>query len=194
IPAQRNTHPRAPSENTSELREMETVASFLPSRERLSKEAFVAQYKFPFMVQQPEKESARKDDKFEFQTIQLTADELEATAKRLMPRDQPVYRLVKRGTNAFEGMINVGRAGNNDIVLDVHAVSKFHAYFSTDVGTGHCYLTDAESTNGSFINRNKLTPHNRYVLDNTDVVSFAGTVELKFYTAEGFFDMLAIVA
>jgi pSer/pThr/pTyr-binding forkhead associated (FHA) protein len=173
---------------------METVATFMPIRERLSKEAFVEQYKFPFMVQQPEKSGAKKDDKFEFQTVQLTAEELEAATTRMLPRDQPVYRLVKRGTNAFEGMINVGRAGNNDVALDVHAVSKFHAYFSMDNSSGHCYLTDAESTNGSFINRNRLTAHKRYVLDNADVVSFAGTVELKFYTAEGFWDMLSTVA
>jgi pSer/pThr/pTyr-binding forkhead associated (FHA) protein len=172
---------------------METVATYMPIRERLSKEAFVEQYKFPFLVQQPEKAGAKKDDKFEFQTIQLTADELEASTSSMLPRDQPVFRLVKRGTNAFEGMINVGRAANNDVVLDIHAISKFHAYLSMDTSTGHCYLTDADSTNGSFINRNKLTPHNRYVVDNTDIVSFAGTVELKFYTAEGFWEMLTTV-
>ncbi|MDA0836720.1 MAG: FHA domain-containing protein [Planctomycetota bacterium] len=172
---------------------METVATFMPIRERLSREAFVEQYKFPFMVQQPEKAGTKKDDKFEFQTIQLTAEELEAATTRILPRDQPVYRLVKRGTNAFGGMINVGRAGNNDVVLDIHAISKFHAYFSMDISTGRCYLTDADSTNGSFINRSRLTPHNRYVLDNADIVSFAGTVELKFYKADGFWEMLSTV-
>ena len=36
----------------------------------------------------------------------------------------------QKGSNAFDNMITVGRAGNNDIALEISSISKFHAYVS----------------------------------------------------------------
>jgi hypothetical protein len=64
--------------------------------------------------------------------------------------------LVKRPGNPFPQFISVGRAGNNDIVLSVESVSKFHCYFTIEGDAW--FLTDFRSTNGTELNGKRLEP------------------------------------
>jgi hypothetical protein len=172
----------------------ETISMYLPIRKQVSKEDFARRYPTPFLVQEVNPQSEEEDKEFEFSTIHITKDELRSViGGRGNLASAPVYRLAKRATNLFEGMINVGRAANNDVVLDFQAISKFHAYFTKDPASNTFYLTDADSTNGSFINGLRLRPHQKYVLGETDKVSFAQQVDLKYYTSGAFYDMLGTV-
>jgi len=173
----------------------ETIATYLDLRKRLSREQFVEQHPNPFLVQELNTQNGEEEKEFEFSTIHITREELRsAVGGGAGSADTPVYRIAKRATkNVFEGMINVGRAANNDVILDFQAVSKFHAYFTKDLATDNVYLTDADSTNGTFINGLRLRPHQKYVLGERDIVSFAQQVDVKYYSPGALYDLLGMV-
>lgn len=66
-----------------------------------------------------------------------------------------LIRVRKRDGNPFALMITIGRAQNNDIHLHSKDVSKFHAYLTE--GEEGWRITDAGSTNGTFLNGVQLS-------------------------------------
>jgi FHA domain-containing protein len=60
-------------------------------------------------------------------------------------------------SSAYPNRISIGRASNKDIVLRHTSVSKFHAWFGVDEAAA-LYLTDAGSTNHTFVSGKALTP------------------------------------
>lgn len=94
----------------------------------------------------------------------------------------------KTKDNAFQRRITVGRTANNDIVLDDQSVSRFHAYLQQDERS-EWTLTDAGSRNGSFVSGRRLSSKTPAPLANGSVVRI-GAVQLTFYSAQGFMDLL----
>lgn len=90
---------------------------------------------------------------------------------------------------AFESIVSVGRADNNDIVLRYPEISKFHAFFQR-VREGKYVLVDAESTNGTFLNSSELSPEERVEPQDGDLISFGGEAHFVFYTPAGFYQFL----
>lgn len=72
--------------------------------------------------------------------------------------------------------ITVGRLGT-DILLNSEAVSKKHAIIKKE-GVNY-YLQDLYSTNGTFLNGEKLIPEMKYILLDEDLILF-GDVEIRF--------------
>jgi hypothetical protein len=64
--------------------------------------------------------------------------------------ESPVHLLRKTDRNPFAGMITVGRAPNNDVVVAHTSVSKFHAYFRPKRGH-ELSIFDVGSTNGTHV-------------------------------------------
>jgi pSer/pThr/pTyr-binding forkhead associated (FHA) protein len=63
--------------------------------------------------------------------------------------------------NLSSSSITIGRDFNSDIVLNIPEVSRRHAQFRTEGGV--YYLEDLGSTNGTFVNGQRLeTPHRMY--------------------------------
>ena len=56
---------------------------------------------------------------------------------------------------SFRDRVSVGRGVNRDIVLRHPNVSKLHAWFELD-DHGGVYIADAESSNGTFLNHQRL--------------------------------------
>jgi len=56
-----------------------------------------------------------------------------------------------------EGGLKLGRAAENDIVIQEDGVSRFHASLILDNGT--LWLRDAGSRNGIFVNNQRVTDH-----------------------------------
>jgi len=170
------------------------LIEFIQKREALSEEEFVAQHAYPVLLQvrAPEK----REDNWEFSTVYLTDEVKEgqlSDERARRPERGLVYPIAKHGSKAFEGMINLGRAGNNDVVVDVAGVSKFHAYFSKDTTTGRCFITDASSKNGTYVNRKQVRPHASTPLNDGDKICFAGQVEFAFYMPKRFYEVLGII-
>ncbi|MFQ5627704.1 MAG: FHA domain-containing protein [bacterium] len=64
--------------------------------------------------------------------------------------------LVQEGVALYDKMLlRVGRARNNDLILDIPNVSRFHAVFTAS--TSGVVLSDLSSKNGTFVNNRRLT-------------------------------------
>ena len=81
-------------------------------------------------------------------------DELDAEAD-LLERFQ-VYAVTKTNRNIFANGITVGRAPNNDVVVPIASVSKFHAWLKRE-NTGYTAY-DARSRFGTFVGTTRAAP------------------------------------
>jgi len=73
--------------------------------------------------------------------------------------------------------IGVGRGADSEIVLEGDSVSRRHAYF-TRRGS-NWYVTDANSTNGTYVNEEQIKPDSEVLLANADRVKIGPSI-LKF--------------
>lgn len=78
-------------------------------------------------------------------------------------------------------VVSIGRALDNDVIIDSAEVSRHHARIEIRDGTFH--ILDLDSTNGTAVNGK---PANATRLNHGDTISF-GTIELQFlpYTGPG---------
>lgn len=76
------------------------------------------------------------------------------------------------------GRLSIGRAANNELALDDVSVSKIHASLVVDK-TGLLSVADTGSTNGTFINGERISYGKAMQLFPSDAVKF-GTVEVVF--------------
>lgn len=84
-----------------------------------------------------------------------------------------VAALEKRSSsNAFDLMITLGRAPNNDLVLPHPRISKFHAYVRLQGDAWQ--LVDVGSTNGTRLDELELVPHRPVELRSGSQLRLAG--------------------
>ncbi len=77
-----------------------------------------------------------------------------------------------------DGSISVGRTSTNALMLEDNSVSKIHASLSVD-SEGRLSVADTGSTNGTFVNEERLSYGKATLLEEGDKVKF-GTVEVEF--------------
>jgi pSer/pThr/pTyr-binding forkhead associated (FHA) protein len=75
----------------------------------------------------------------------------------------------------LKGTTNIGRAGDNQVVLDDPTVSRHHAWIKVE--EEGCLVFDIGSANGTFVNDEQIDEPCR--LENGDVVRF-GDAEFVF--------------
>ncbi len=84
------------------------------------------------------------------------------------PRRGKLYRIKKSG-------LTIGRAEDNDIVLDDETVSRHHARLLVESGIGRpqVYIQDLASVNGVFVNGERIV---RRLLEDEDRIAIGGTL------------------
>jgi hypothetical protein len=106
-------------------------------------------------------------------------EELDAEVD-LLERFQ-VYAVVKSSRNIFANGITIGRAPNNDVVVPIASVSKFHAWLRLE---GSSYMAyDARSRFGTFVDSMRASPEG----DKGIAISSGGQLKLGELTLS-FFD------
>ena len=157
---------------------LEQLFTFVSAAHKQTREQFARTYPEPVFVIEPFVESAGGAAKFG--TIAGPAGSGQETS---------VARIKKRpGANAFDMMVTIGRARNNDIELRAQDVSKFHAYVM--FAGGEASITDAGSTYGTFVEGRQLRAReDRVTLSPGDEVKL-GSVVMRFHTPSSFFDYL----
>lgn len=78
--------------------------------------------------------------------------------------------------------VTIGRTANNDLILDDVSVSKIHASLVADTN-GMLSVADTGSTNGTFINDERIAYGKAAQLKDGDIVKF-GTVEVRFESVQ----------
>src|SRR5207248_702880 len=96
----------------------------------------------------------------------------------------------KSQRNPFENLITVGRAPNNDIRFALESVSKLHATLSRS--DGNWLIQDHASTNGTWVNGERLEPTVLRRLRDGDSIQVAPELRARFFTPAGLFDFVAI--
>lgn len=104
--------------------------------------------------------------------------------------DSLVHFVRKTDRNPFTGMITIGRARNNDIVIGLPTISKVHAYV-TQRGDGF-HIFDQGSTNGTLVDGRKLEAQKGTRLEDGATVVLAPGVALRFYAPTALFGLLAL--
>ena len=84
-------------------------------------------------------------------------------------------------------MVTLGRARNNDIVIDEGSVSKFHATFTKDAD-GRWALTD-KSSNGTVLDGAKLSKDKPVPLRSGAALSIGHSIEVVFYLASDAYNL-----
>jgi hypothetical protein len=154
---------------------VQDLRKFFQATHKLSREEFLSQYPHLLLVVNPF-------------GLTNTPDFLTCA-----PSDGPgtgnttsiVFIKKQDSSNPF-GMITVGRAGNNDIIIKSAQVSKFHAFFNKE-GDGYL-LVDSSSRNGTWLNGKKLEARHPYPVSSQDSVQFSDDVTCKVYSPEHFYD------
>lgn len=172
----------------------ETISDYVELGQKMTQEQFVTKFPDPFLVQVSVPREGDELTNPMFMTSRAPAKDIEVAARSCSPPTALVFRAMKRGKNAFASMITVGRTNSNDIDLVLRGVSKFHAYFSKDKKTGAYSLTDVNSTNGSFLNGDRLTPQEPHEVRDGDTVRFNGSMEFKLYSPSRFYVRLKAIA
>lgn len=118
------------------------------------------------------------------------AQQLTRIADLVDPAAQVAF-LDKSERNPFGGLITLGRARNNDIVLAVPSVSKLHAIFTRPDKAW--LLEDDKSANGTFLNGMKLTPKEKTEVSDGDSLRFGPDVQCRLFLPESLIGLLALV-
>ncbi len=141
--------------------------------------------------------SAKGDAESGATTLTIDQDEGQETIEETMPHgkdlgireeaDLEVYPLTKKPGASFPDRITIGRTPNNDIVVNDHSVSRFHAYVRHDGKTW--LVADAGSKNGSWLDKSTLEPRKERKLGARCVLRI-GDVDLRFLLAADLFTAL----
>lgn len=90
----------------------------------------------------------------------------------LLKFNEAVLREIESG----KGQITIGRSAENDVQIDNIAVSGKHARIIK--GPDHYFIEDLDSTNGTFVNQEKIT---KRVLKENDAITIGKhTLEVAF--------------
>lgn len=163
------------------------VESLRTAARDLAHSQFLQTYPAPGLLVSPAAEAValpEATDDTKRRSLQTLAARSSA-AVRYMDR---VGLLVKRPGSPFPGMISVGRAANNDVVLAVNSVSKFHGYFACRRGLWT--FTDHESTNGTTLNGKRLEPGEGVQVNDGDRLRFGLEIEALFLLPESLYTRL----
>lgn len=159
-----------------------TMKSLAAEIGEMDRGQFLADYPYHFLIQESHLESSSGQPGF-------------FTLKSPLESAQPcdllstsIYILKKKRGELFQDMITVGRAANNDVVLDYSCVSKFHACF-TKVDSNWS-VTDSGSTNGTYLEKEELEARSPKPLSPDMELSFSKKLSFRFVDASRLFNYL----
>lgn len=157
------------------------LSDLVLERQKLSRDAFAATWSMPVLLHREERED-EEERAFKTGITDPRGSRLEIEAGLTTKPDLAVIKVQKRAGSPFQERISVGRSRNSDIHIDYPKISKFHAYFSpSDL---NFLLTDAGSTNGTFVNNHRLTADQPVILPDRALVSF-GRYHFRFHLPKG---------
>lgn len=129
---------------------MTPYETFLIRYGQMSQAAFLAEITCPHVL--ITQTAVARDSGF--MTVKFTKELVTESGERRGITVLPVHK--REGANAFGMMITIGRAANNDLVIEHQKISKFHAYFR-QVGSDW-RICDANSRNGTAVGEEIVAP------------------------------------
>ncbi len=124
-------------------------------------------------------------------TLEPAFQTLEASEKDLLTGrlSRYVVRVKKReGSNVFTSMITIGRATNNDVVVPIALVSKFHA-FIRPTPTGWT-IHDGSGKNGVLVNGEVVPRGGSLPIQSGATIGLGKAIALTFLAPRDLFALL----
>lgn len=118
------------------------------------------------------------------------AQQLTRMGELVNPEAQVAF-LSKSERNPFGGLVTLGRARNNDLVLGVSSVSKLHAIFTHP--DERWLLEDDDSANGTFLNGSRLPAKQKTRVNDGDSLRFGPDVQCRLYFPASLFALLGLL-
>lgn len=168
----------------------EAVENYLLEYRREGREAFLRNHTNPVLLI---KRAEPNDDGwsgFNTETFRVNRkaivgtwsnEELDAAVKA---QGWQALAIAKSPDNPWRGRVSLGRARNNDLVINAPSVSKLHAHFMIE-DDASVRLTDAGSHNGTTVNGKRLAADKPQVLADGDQLVFGDVVAI-FYSPVSF--------
>jgi len=144
---------------------MESLNGFIRRHASLPKDRFLGEFPHPF----------------------LASRQKPSGAEALFPGSW-VIPIKKRSKEVLGDSIALGRAGDQDIRIEHDSVSKHHCDIL--VSSADIRIADSNSTNGTFVNGVRLTPHAPHLLRAGDRIGFGETLVFYFFPAPELHDLL----
>lgn len=112
------------------------------------------------------------------------ADRKAAADRVVGPNGRPILarfllqngQLAGRSFRFHQDLTTIGRTNGNDLIISGRTVSRRHARLWFDSGSGHWFLADMQSANGTFINNARLQPNQPVTLNDGDVINFGDEI------------------
>jgi hypothetical protein len=163
---------------------LKPLEDFFPDRRTLTREDFLRVHPAPLLTMPIDGAPA---DHGALRTIMmpLRRGAADPPAK---PANLGVVAIAKRGNDAFQGFIWLGREPHCDVVVPFGSVSKLQAQFLPKPN-GDFEIVDVGSTNGTFVAGARLDRNKPVALVNRQRIAF-GTLEVTYVTPLGFWDEL----
>jgi pSer/pThr/pTyr-binding forkhead associated (FHA) protein len=157
----------------------------------LGRDQFLAKHMAPFLVLDQLGSSGADSEIFATVAGGAKAARPVLPSGAPLPRTKAAVIEKRKGANDFTNMITIGRAGNNDIALEVSSISKFHAYFMKEPRDGRWFLHDAGSSNGTWLDGERLGGSQaKAPLREGGVIQLGPDARTRFFQATALYDLL----
>ena len=169
------------------------VIDYISANEDMESERFLEEHPQGFLLEEAGM-TLEEDVIFQLSTQQLDDPEvLSKIGDGTIPTSTlqaRVLEISKRKIDSNHGVIRIGRAANNDIVLYNKLISKSHAFMFFLSAEPDPYLVDLGSANGTFINNEKMVIYEMHQLRGGDRISFGPEIEVRYLSTKAFYDFL----
>jgi hypothetical protein len=170
------------------------LAHYLSTFEDLSWPEFFTAFPNGFLIEKSER-FLDKNVMFQFLTDVMEDEQVLQQLKngtvRTAVLSARVIEIAKRKDITEPNMITIGRSPDNDIVVYNKMVSRRHAYLLLNHREKRCSLIDIGSTNGTFLNGTKITPHEEYQLAEADEISIGPETKVVYFSSKAFHTFLS---
>ena len=169
------------------------LAAYLSMVANASLADFLSKNPIGFLVERSEKFFDRE---VIFKFLTEVAEEIDVVdqarggSAQIAVLEARVLEIRKRKSFNDPDTITIGRSPHSDMVLYNKLVSRNHAHLYVDIGTQRCTLADLGSTNGTFLNETRLTPHERYQLTDGDIIRFGRETKVIYFSSKAFHSFL----
>jgi hypothetical protein len=165
-------------------------SDYLKSAQLLSEEQFLRIHSAPALLFYSQTETFPDHDECKKTDSWLEHKTVFSETTTKATNQKTIAFLRKSDRNPFKDLITVGRAANNDIIINKATISKAHAFLvKKDL---MWQITDQKSSNSTYVDSNKLKPMEPYHLHDNSVIQFGFEVQASFYSPEGLWSYIQI--
>ncbi|RME88160.1 MAG: FHA domain-containing protein [Planctomycetota bacterium] len=173
---------------------MVPLVKFLHKLQGWDEKEFLSQYTFPLMVTSRKHIKRIPDENQihlrhrgrQFSTMISSAQSNRIELEWL---SIPWVCIISKREGGEMQMVNLGRTSNNDIVIPLPVISKFHCCFFV-YGAEEVYLVDGGSTNGTFLNDTLMEENQKLPLHSGDHIRFGPQMEFEFFFPKNFWEVI----